>query len=270
LTTFVSCIRSLLFSASHKFKFKARHEIKWPIVAATAAMFFISSFSAVISMKDVMDAFVYFSGPGGALAFYTAPATERGWTHWMPAVEATLQVIIGDTLLIYRCYVLHNKDWRVIVVPAVTWMAMVAMSVTSAVKESTVGAVNNDSIFPFLITTLLLTFLTSVITTYLIVHRLLTVEFRPSIRNGIQPHILTRVAVVFFETGLIYTLSILVSLGFYVARSNLEYVATLAIIHIIPITCNLLLIRVEGVQRAESPTIRLWNEPYNSKAAEEV
>ncbi|KAF7374842.1 hypothetical protein MSAN_00370200 [Mycena sanguinolenta] len=228
-------------------------------------MFFISSFTAVISMKDVFDAFIYFNGPGGALAFYTAPATERGWTHWIPGVEDTLQVIIGDALLIYRCYILYNRNYRAIVVPAVTWMAMITMSVTSAIKESTIGAVNNDSILPLPDNDPPL----DLPDEHLIVRRLLTVEFRPSVRDGIQPNILTRVAVVFFETGLIYTLSIMVSLGVYVTGSNLEYVATLAIIHIIPITCNLLLIRVESVQRAESPTTRLWNEPYNSKAAEE-
>ncbi|KAJ7274342.1 hypothetical protein B0H12DRAFT_1228096 [Mycena haematopus] len=272
LTTFISCLRSLLFSASQKFQLKARHEIKWPIVAATIGMFIVSTFSAVVSMKDVVDAFIDYTGPGGALAYYTGStsAAELGWTHWIPAVEDSLQVILGDGLLIYRCYVLYNRNWRSIVVPAVAWVALVAMSITSSVREATIGSVNSDSILPFLTATLLLTFMTSVITTYLIVHRLLTVEFRPGMRGTIRPHILTRIATIFFETGLIYTLSIVASLGVYLARSNLEYVATLAIIHIIPITCNLLLIRVERAHYVEGSTVKVWKEPYNSKAAEEV
>jgi hypothetical protein len=65
-------------------------------------MFFVSSFSAVISMQDVIDAFINYHGPGGALEFYGTLHTtmNNGWTHWMPAVEDGVQVILGDALLV--------------------------------------------------------------------------------------------------------------------------------------------------------------------------
>jgi hypothetical protein len=64
-------------------------------------MFFVSSFSAVISMQDVIDAFIDYDGPGGALEFYGELYTlNHGWTHWMPAVEDSVQVILGDALLV--------------------------------------------------------------------------------------------------------------------------------------------------------------------------
>lgn len=102
LTTFVPCLRWLLFSASQRFQIKLRHEIKYPILAGTILMFLVSSFSAVISMQDVMDAFIYYQGPGGALEFYGAhnDTLNHGWTHWMPAVEDSVQVVIGDALLV--------------------------------------------------------------------------------------------------------------------------------------------------------------------------
>lgn len=55
------------------------------------------------------------------------------------------------------------------------------------------------------------------------------VEFIPMIRGAIRPHILTRIATIFFETGLIYSLSVVLSLGIYLTRSNLEYVVSLAV-----------------------------------------
>ncbi|KAF7372887.1 hypothetical protein MSAN_00494900 [Mycena sanguinolenta] len=102
LTTFISCLRSLLFSASQQFRVKPRHEIKWPIVAATISMFIVSTFSAVVSMQDVIDAFIKYDGPGGALAFYNSSATtaSAGWLHWVPAFEDSVQVILGDGLLV--------------------------------------------------------------------------------------------------------------------------------------------------------------------------
>ncbi|KAJ7466493.1 hypothetical protein FB451DRAFT_1402221 [Mycena latifolia] len=274
LTTFVPCIRSLLFSASRKFQLKPRDEIKFPILIATILMFLVSTFSAVLSMQDVIDAFIDFHGPGGALEFYQT--INAGWKHWMLAVEDTVQVIVGDALLIYRCYVIYDRNWRAIALPAVSWLAMAGLSVTSSYREATLPAgkqLNDPSIIPILSATLLLTFTTSISTTYLICRRLFTVGSSPELRGPLQPHLLTRIGTIFFETGLIYTLSVIASLGVYLSRSSLEYVASLALIHIIPLTCNLLMIRVEGINRSpkEISGTRMHGEvKYNPRAVEEV
>ncbi|KAJ7479222.1 hypothetical protein FB451DRAFT_175130 [Mycena latifolia] len=278
LTTFVPCIRSLLFSTSQKFRFKPRSEIKFPILVVTILMFVISTFGAILSMVDVIDAFVDYKGPGGALEFYHE--VNAGWKHWMLAIEDTVQVILGDALLIYRCYVIYNRSWRVIALPAASWLAMGALSITSSYLEATLpGAkrLNDPAIVPLLSATLVLTFTTSIITTYLIVRRLWTVESHTDLRPGgaLQPHFLSRVGMMFFETGMIYLLSVVASLGVYLSGSNLEYVASLAIIHIIPLTCNLLLIRVEGIRRpavqvsTAAPSQR-GETKFNPNAAEEV
>ncbi|KAJ7232963.1 hypothetical protein B0H12DRAFT_183776 [Mycena haematopus] len=272
LSTFVRCLRSLLFSCQKlQWQVKSRHEIKWPILATTISMFLVSTFTAVVSTKDVIDAFIDYHGPGGALEFYSGDSdVDLGWTRWIPTIDDSVQVILGDGLLIYRCYVLYVRNWRVIVLPAVAWMGLVAMAITSSVREAAFKPsekLNDPSIIPFLATTVVFTFMTSVITTYLIIRRLLTVEFRQTGPGGIQPRILKRIATIFFETGLINTLSIVVSLSVYLAESNLEYVATLGIIHIVPITCNVLLIRVEGINRAERSE---WKGSYNSTAVGEA
>ncbi|KAJ6488163.1 hypothetical protein C8R47DRAFT_1071910 [Mycena vitilis] len=201
--------------------------------------------------SDVIDAFIDFKGPGGALAFYgTANTENHGWKHWLPAVEDSAQVMLGDALLIYRCYVLYDRNWRAVAPPVVSWMALVATSMTSSYREATLP---ED----------------------LIVRRLVWIEQQPHLRSTIRPHILTRIATIFFETGLIYTLSVVASLGVYLSRSNLEYVAVIAMIHIItlqPITCNLLLIRFVNtteslnVSRCSAPS-HLWSicgvDPYH-------
>ncbi|KAJ7189813.1 hypothetical protein GGX14DRAFT_607822 [Mycena pura] len=250
LTTFVPCLHSLLFFASHKFQIKSRHEIKFPILAATILMFLVASFSAVISMQDVMDGFINYQGPGGPLEFYgTVHTVNAGWIHWMPVVEDSVQAILGDGLLvsawffitilgslipnleIYRCYVLYDRNWRAIIVPSMVWIGLVAMSITSSYREITLTggeSLNDSAVLPVLSAASLLTFATSLITTYLIIRRLIKTEFRLNKGVAIQRHILTRIATIFFETGLIYTLSIIASLGVYLAGSSLDYVASLA------------------------------------------
>ncbi|KAJ7814524.1 hypothetical protein B0H14DRAFT_3477033 [Mycena olivaceomarginata] len=154
LTTFVPCLRTLLFCASQRFQIKPRHEIKFPILAATVLMFFVSSFSAVISMQDIIDAFIDYDGPGGALEFYGALHTlNHTWTHWMPAVEDSVQVILGDALLIYRCYVLYGREWRVIALPSLAWMGLVGTSVATSYREITLKpgeSLNDVTVLPIL------------------------------------------------------------------------------------------------------------------------
>jgi hypothetical protein len=52
-------------------------------------------------MQDVVDAFIDYQGPGGALEFYNT--VNSGWKLWMPAVEDTIQVIVGDALVVRTC-----------------------------------------------------------------------------------------------------------------------------------------------------------------------
>ncbi|KAJ6577518.1 hypothetical protein B0H19DRAFT_1252858 [Mycena capillaripes] len=173
LTTFVPCLRSLLFSASQKFQVKSRHEIKFPILAATVLMFLVSSFSAVLCLQGVIDGFIDYDGPGGALEFYNT--VNGGWKHWMVVIEDSIQAILGDTLLIYRCYVLYDRNWCAIAVPFVAWLALIASSIVSSYREATLEGgkgVNDPSVLPFLSAAILLTFLTTIFTTCLIVRRL--------------------------------------------------------------------------------------------------
>ncbi|KAJ7679982.1 hypothetical protein B0H17DRAFT_75645 [Mycena rosella] len=236
-------------------------------------MFLVSTFSAVLSMQDVIDAFIDYQGPGGALDFYHI--TNHGWKHWMPAVDDTIQVILGDALLIYRCYVIYERNWRAIALPAVSWMAMTGLSLTASYHEANLhGAqrLNDATMIPILSVTLLLTLTTSITT---------TPDCPAAIYGGRQStwgdpaafpdtswHDLLR-------NRMIYTLAVIASLGVYLSGSNLEFVASLAIIHIIPLTCNLLLIRVEGIDRPAkgihmtSPSLR-GETKFNPQAAEEV
>ncbi|KAJ7255197.1 hypothetical protein C8J57DRAFT_1655917 [Mycena rebaudengoi] len=249
LTTFFLSIRSLLFSANqNKIHLKSRRDIKYPIVAATVLMFFISTFSVVMSLQDVLEAFIYYDGPGGAREFYNSQI--EGWKHWIVAVEDAAQVIIGDGSLIYRCYVLYDKKWRAIALPGSIWVALSVISILTAYCEA-ILSLNDPSIRRLLTATLLLTLATSSMTTYLIIRRLVSIQSRLELRGDIQPHFLSRVAKLFFESGLLCSLSIILSLGVYLIGSELKYVATGAMIHIVPISCNLLLVRVNGINRAK-------------------
>ncbi|KAJ7617982.1 hypothetical protein FB45DRAFT_1063511, partial [Roridomyces roridus] len=212
LTTFVPSLFSLILSPVGRFRLKKSHEIKYPIVAITILMFVVSTFAAVLSLQDVVDAFIDYDGPGGATEFYVSKI--GGWKHWFLAVEDSTQVILGDALLIYRCYVLHGRSWRCIAIPGVCWLALCVSALLSTYREAQLSrgqSLNDPSVLPFLTATLLLTFATSLITTSLITRRLFNAgNSREQITspNSITPHFFDRVAMIFFETGMIYSVSI--------------------------------------------------------------
>jgi len=254
LSTFFRCIRSLLCSASNKFQLRPRSDIRYRVVAVTILMFMISTFSAVVSLQDALAGFIDYDGPGGSLEFYS---TMTGWRQWILAVDDSLQVILGDGLLIYRCYVLYSKSWRATVVPAAMWLALIGVSSNSSYREAVLPKgkqLTDSSVLPSLTATLMLTLLTSVVTTYLITRRLLKVsangmDGKDSDTIPIKLHVLSRVAIIFLETGLIYTLSVIASLAAYLWGGHIHYAVSLGMIHVIPITCNLLLIRIGGINR---------------------
>ncbi|KAJ7227245.1 hypothetical protein GGX14DRAFT_629008 [Mycena pura] len=199
-------------------------------------MFVLSTFSAAVSLQDALAGFIDYDGPGGSLEFYS---TMTGWRHWILAVNDSLQVILGDGLLIYRCYVLYSKSWRATVVPAALWLALIGFSSNSSYREVVLPEgkqLTDSSVLPSLTATLMLTLLTSVVTTYLITRRLLQVSANSM--NGrdtipIKLHVLSRVAIIFLETGLIYTLSVIASLAVYLWGGHLHYAASLGMIHVV-------------------------------------
>ncbi|KAJ7192769.1 hypothetical protein C8J57DRAFT_1209576 [Mycena rebaudengoi] len=211
LTTFVPCIRSLIFAPARGFQLKRWRDIKYPVVAATLLMFFFSTFSAVLAMDVVMDGFIRYDGPGGPPEFYAN--RNVGWKHWMLAAEDGIQVVVGDAFLIYRCFVIYDRNWRTIALPAFTWLSLTVVSALRVYHEALLPAgkhLDDPSVLPFLSALFVLTFATSVITTCascvpsllsliiveshpadLIIRRLVVSQVEPKLLGQVQPHILS-------------------------------------------------------------------------------
>ncbi|KAJ7172828.1 hypothetical protein C8R43DRAFT_943902 [Mycena crocata] len=181
ISMFVSCV---LYGVSYRCKMKPRHEIKFPILAASILMLLVSTFSIGMSLQNVISAFVDYDGPEGCGASHSRRRAS-----------------------IYRCYVIYDRSWSAIAAPGASWIALSVLPLASASFEANLGpdeTLNDANIRPLISATLLLTFATSLITTSLIVWRLITVGDPTDIQQ--RPHFLARIVSIFLETGLIYTL----------------------------------------------------------------
>lgn len=97
-------------------------------------------------MRHCIDAFVFYKGPGGA-------AEEFGnisyWVNVIKTADYVAQTAIGDSILvsttreiygkfgiktvldivwqIFRFYIIHEKSWRMTIIPIVLWAATLGM-----------------------------------------------------------------------------------------------------------------------------------------------
>ncbi|PSS29864.1 hypothetical protein EW026_g7441 [Hermanssonia centrifuga] len=119
LVTLGHCSRTLLFE-SDRFVLKRRKEIKWIMVTAALLMAIVATLNVSFILRHILNAFIYYKGPGGA----TAELSDIGnWVNVMQTADYVAQTAIGDSVLIYRLYVIYNRRWTIVVLPIMMWMA---------------------------------------------------------------------------------------------------------------------------------------------------
>jgi hypothetical protein len=65
LVTLGQCLHALLWSpAEHRFR--AKNKIHWPMLVAAILMFTFATLDVAFGLRHNLDAFVYYTGPGGA------------------------------------------------------------------------------------------------------------------------------------------------------------------------------------------------------------
>ncbi|KAF9529969.1 hypothetical protein CPB83DRAFT_811692 [Crepidotus variabilis] len=241
--------------------FKPVRLVHKTMLLATTLMFIIATLDVAFQFRHNLEAFIYFKGD---------PIDEFNKTsYWLNVVVMgcyVAQVFVGDAVLLYRCWIVYQKNWVVITLPITLWLATTACGITTIYNEATMdttGKLLNSKIFlPFITSMLCLTLATNVLTTTsrrfphsiicldvaLIVLRIWGI--RQNLTGIYTPHYpLTNLLVVLIESGLMYTLSIVVLFGVYMASNNAQYGVSDAVVQIIGITFNLV---ITSVHRKES------------------
>lgn len=104
--------------------------------AIAMVMFTFATLDVALLLRHVLDAFIWYHGPGGA-------TEELGdisyWVSAMKTVAYVAQTSIGDAVLvrvksllrssvfeplqIYRCYVVYDRNWKAILSLCLLWVA---------------------------------------------------------------------------------------------------------------------------------------------------
>ncbi|KAF5376458.1 hypothetical protein D9615_008606 [Tricholomella constricta] len=251
LVTFFGCMRVLIFPDG---RVKSLGNINIKMLIPALLMFVFGTMDVAFGLQHNIEAFIQFEGD---------PIDEfnntADWINVMKMVNYVAQTFIGDGILLYRCWIVYSKKWLVILFPALMWVAGTVCGIMTAYIEATLtndGALLNASnLVPFITSMLTLTLAMNLITTSLIVHRIWSIQravkFRATVASEKGP--LSKVMRILIESGLMYTMSIVILFGLYMASNNGQFGVSNSVVQIIGITFNLIITRVDRGE-ATQPT----------------
>ncbi|KAF9530845.1 hypothetical protein CPB83DRAFT_849731 [Crepidotus variabilis] len=256
LVTFGFCLHSLF---TYRGKMKRLHDVNWLMVSFTAISFTLAVFDMCLAFYLNLQVFVILQGKvDPAQAFSTA-------SSWMSIAKSALihtQVMLGDSMLIYRCWVVWNRSFKPILLSLILWFAAISITVWFVYLEVSIGkhlVISAKQLTPALTTFWAITITLNTITTGLLVYRIWKVELGNksirSARSNERPSSLGKVIHYVIESGLLYTLSCIITFITAVTGSNGPYIMGNAVIMIVPIAFNLLIIRTSRIgSHSESAT----------------
>ncbi|EGN92931.1 hypothetical protein SERLA73DRAFT_190302, partial [Serpula lacrymans var. lacrymans S7.3] len=175
LVTLVQCLRALLWSDSNH-AFKSRNTVNWPMLVVTLLLCTFATLDVAFGLRHNLVAFVYYTGQGGATAEFE---NISYWVNVMKAVCYGFQTLIGDAMLIYRCYLVYGRNWKIIIPSFMIWLASFSCGVVVIITFSTLDTsalLNVSQAEPYVDSLLGTTLGVNFITTSLIVYRIWSVD----------------------------------------------------------------------------------------------
>ncbi|KAG1780861.1 hypothetical protein EV702DRAFT_1076196 [Suillus placidus] len=181
--------------------------------------------------------------PGGPTAFFSDVAQ---WSFVYKNLLYTLQTLVGDGVVIYRCYVVW-QSWYIIIIPCMLWCSVAATG-AGCVYSISQATINKENIFapgtgPWITSFLAATLFTNLLSTSLLAYRIWSIGRRVTnvaLATGLMWPILR----VILDAGVLYSLSLLAALSCFIAKNHGHYIVLDMIMPIISITFYMVIIRI--------------------------
>ncbi|CAE6463340.1 unnamed protein product [Rhizoctonia solani] len=259
---YLTCVYVLV----HK---RTRQTIQWIPLFTTSLLFTLATFHVALQLRKVYEGLVLRANdPGGSDAYFTDLSRWLNVTG--DAVYATM-VLVGDSVVIHRCYLIFGNRIRVIIIPVVLVICTAVsgyVAVWLFTKLPPHGTALEGPLAKCATTAFLLSLVTNILTTGLISYRILATAKKVSTSVDIRPYMGGLAVVV--ESAAIYTTALVVYLIVYVSRTNAQYILFCALCPIVGIAPTLIVVRVglgltrtcqidiEGPPSTPSPTCDIY------------
>ncbi|KAJ3981915.1 hypothetical protein F5890DRAFT_1532883 [Lentinula detonsa] len=255
------CLRALLLEPFEQGLQRKKH-INWVMLMVALLLCLFATLNVAFGLRHNLDAFSYYHGPGGA----TEELNDISyWVNVMKTADYVAQTFIGDGMLIYRCYIVYGKNWKIIIPSIFFWLGGSVCGVILTYTFVTLRSpalIDNSKAVPYVDTMAALSLTMNTLTTALIVGKIWSVDRQNatlmSNTTANATHTLHRVMRIIIESAALYTISTLIFVITYVAGSNSNYGTSDSVVQIIGISFNLIIIRVDA------------GKSYNGRKAESI
>ncbi|KAF8075331.1 hypothetical protein FPV67DRAFT_629045 [Lyophyllum atratum] len=248
LVTFAYTVIALFSTESG---WRKTRELNYRMVAVVMLMFFNMTMTSAMSFMVIWRGFVV-APPG------TAAEIFRELTYWPVVVKSgclLFQTIIGDAMLIYRCWVVYARSWKVIAFSALLWIAGTVCAIFILYQEATFkvhGLVSSSKIRPYGVAFWASSLTLNIITTTLLVWPIWKAArwhqdgfgCHDSLNVHSSNNTMKHVTQVIIESGSLYTMVAFVTFVTYAVGHNALYVASSAELGTCGIAFNLIIIRI--------------------------
>ncbi|KAJ8595455.1 hypothetical protein M405DRAFT_355988 [Rhizopogon salebrosus TDB-379] len=213
-------------------------EIAHLMVAAACLLLLLSTLHVVASANNVWQGFISSEDPE---VFF-----EDISKNTFKNIINELETLVGDAILIYRCYVVWQRI-EVIIIPMIGYIAYLATGtyaiwIVSRLSLQSVNVIFLQEMRKWVISSYSIALATNLIATSILALKLWLVHRRSSriLATGSQVH---PMLLIIMESGALYSLSLVAMLATYLSGSESSSVVLDMICQIIPIIFYLIIVR---------------------------
>jgi len=231
-------------------------KINFTLVAVAVAMFSFSTAHVSLGFQRLIEGFITRRNePGGPATFFSDVSIPA---NVVKVGLHTVNSIIGDSVVVWRCYLVWGKDWKMCIVPILLLIGSTVSGFAQTVFFARAKAVHsafahilqiwNGSLFSLsLATNATVTLLISLRVWYLLRESGGATNFR-----------YWRVLLVVIESGMIYSVALICEITLYFLNSNAFYIIYDPIAQLTAITPTMILV-LAGLELTTSDITRRNN-----------
>ncbi|KAF8160378.1 hypothetical protein K438DRAFT_1541236, partial [Mycena galopus ATCC 62051] len=219
--------------------------INYPMITVACLLFALSTIHLSVDFNRLVVAFVTLrdSYPGGPSAWFANPS-QRSFI--IKNAVYTFQTVLGDGVVIYRCYMVWRSFW-IIVVPSVLWVA-VAVAGAGSVYSCTLPTTESNDIYArelgkWIKAFYCMTLSCNLLATALLAFRLWTVDRRAK-QTRLSKGIVMPVLMIVMDAGALYSFTVIAAVVCFTVESNGQYVVLDMVTPIISIAFYMVILRI--------------------------
>ncbi|KAJ6529005.1 hypothetical protein B0H19DRAFT_968826 [Mycena capillaripes] len=224
--------------------------VNYPMITVACLLFTLSTIHLGVDFNRLVVGFVTLgnSYPGGPTAWFSNPS-QRSFI--IKNAVYTFQTVLGDGVVIYRCYMVWRSFW-IILVPLVLWAAVAIAGAGSVYSCTLPSTVSNDiyarELGKWIKAFYCMTLSCNLLATALLAFRLWTID-RNVNKTRLSKGIAIPVLMVVIDAGALYSFTVIAAVVCFALESNGQYVVLDMITPIISIAFYMVILRIGIAQR---------------------